>query len=140
MVVLTLMISYFLMKTKKIKYLEYKRVKILEEIILNKNNLHGDNHLELINQQIDKEQTILWNYYLKTPISLNNFEEICDIIRYFDQFNYSDRIYEKIQKQLAQLNKDFDDSIISNNQVLEKKISNEIYSLYSIFRLYFLNK
>lgn len=128
------------MKTKRIKYLEYKRVKVLESIILDDNRLYKNNeHIEFINQKIDEEQTILWNYYLQTPISLNNFEEICDIIRYFDQFNYSERVYEKIQNQLIQLNKEFDESIISENKLLEKKISNEIYSLHSIFRLYFFN-
>ena len=95
------------MKTKRIKYLEYKRVKVLESIILDDNRLYKNNeHIEFINQKIDEEQTILWNYYLQTPISLNNFEEICDIIRYFDQFNYSESVYEKIQNQLIQLNKE----------------------------------
>ncbi|MFV0140847.1 hypothetical protein OBK27_13330 [Empedobacter falsenii] len=121
------------MKTKKIKYLEYKRIQLYDERILN------EKYITEIDEEIVNEQIVLWNYFIQTPITLNNFDEICDIIKYFDQLNYYDRISDKVQKQIADLSEQFDNSIQTNNKKLEKEISEKIYSLYSIFNLYFKN-
>lgn len=127
------------MKTITIRYLEYKRTQLLAELIncdLEKKDLLNQELIE-INHSIDQEQVNLWNYYLQTPITLDNFEYLCDIIRYFDQINYADRLFDKITKEIEQLREDFDYSLLAGDDIEVEKIKEELAGLHSLLKLLF---
>ncbi|ADX66758.1 hypothetical protein [Weeksella virosa] len=119
------------MKTKKIKYLEFLRAELINEQ-KNKNNNQDKVTIQEIENKIQGEQKVLWNYYLQNPIDSSNYDELEDIIRYFDQINYKNRIYEKILVQKAELNSLFDKLIIEQAMQEAKKIELELNRLCNL--------
>ncbi|MDK7374759.1 MULTISPECIES: hypothetical protein [Weeksella] len=119
------------MKTKKIKYLEFLRAELINEQ-KNKNNNQDKVTIQEIENKIQGEQKVLWNYYLQNPIDSSNYDGLEDIIRYFDQINYKNRIYEKILVQKAELNSLFDKLIIEQAMQEAKKIELELNRLCNL--------
>ncbi|MDK7675151.1 hypothetical protein QP547_04925 [Weeksella virosa] len=119
------------MKTKKIKYLEFLRAELINEQ-KNKSNNQDKVTIQEIENKIQGEQKVLWNYYLQNPIDSSNYDELEDIIRYFDQINYKNRIYEKILAQKAELNSLFDKLIIEQAMQEAKKIELELNRLCNL--------
>lgn len=119
------------LKTKKIKYLEFLRAELINEQ-KNKSNNQDKVTIQEIENKIQGEQKVLWNYYLQNPIDSSNYDELEDIIRYFDQINYKNRIYEKILAQKAELNSLFDKLIIEQAMQEAKKIELELNRLCNL--------
>lgn len=120
------------LKTKKIKHLEFLRAELINDHRNNENNCQNEETIQEIEEKIQGEQKFLWNYYLQNPIDSSNFDELEDIIRYFDQINYKNRIYEKILAQKAELNSLFDKMIIEQAMQEAKKIEIELNRLCNL--------
>ena len=112
------------MNLHHIKHLEMQRADLMYEkqfsldikCYSRARNLHLQ--LRKVERRIAQEQTKLWNFTLRTTINQKTINSYVEIYRYFDQLNYTSRLYDRIMLQIVTYNEALD-QIYNNNGTTE---------------------